>query len=331
MKNKVKRRVRLALLAACCFLLAHALIISPIVTVSIYESIFHKRHQTPPELRFSVEEYAGLRMERSDFPSAGATLAGYCYAKDTERFKGVLIIAHGLGNGQNAYMPLVNEFASNGYAVFAYDARGSDNSEGDAVRGLPQGVIDLDNAICHAKSLEEYRDLPIVLLGHSWGGYAVGSVLALHPDVKAAVIVAGFNESEDMLLHRSEQVVGAIARVTMPYLKLYEWIKFGRRYADLSAVQGMGQTEAGILILHSSDDATVPVGYGYDTFYAQFGGDDRFRFILYEDRGHNDLLYAKEALAYRAEHADKERCYTPNPELVEQALALFDAYCGVDQ
>ena len=57
-------------------------------------------------------------------------------------------MAHGLGGGgHNSYMDCANYFARHGYYVFAYDATGNDESEGEGVGGLPQGVIDLDYAI----------------------------------------------------------------------------------------------------------------------------------------------------------------------------------------
>ncbi len=41
------------------------------------------------------------------------------------------------------------------------------------------------------------------------------------------------------------------------------------------------------MIVHSSDDNVVPTGYGYDIYYEKYKDDPRFRFIRFEDRGHN--------------------------------------------
>jgi hypothetical protein len=62
-------------------------------------------------------------------------------------------------------MDCANYFAQNGYYVFAYDATGTDESEGNGVGGLPQGVIDLDYAISFVEESKEIPDLPIVLFG----------------------------------------------------------------------------------------------------------------------------------------------------------------------
>ena len=336
------------------FFIVIPFIVSPLVTVIVYEAIFNKRYETPDWMTLSVDDFGGLVVERSDFASGGVTLAGYKYSKDIKSVKGVVIISHGLGGGgHNAFLPFVDIFTSNGYYVFTYDARGNDNSDG-TVEGLPEGVISLNSAINHAKSIDEYKDLPIMLFGHSWGGYSVGNVLNLHPDIRAAVIIAGFNESEDMLKYQGEKYAKDKWGILLPYLKLYERIKFGKEFADTSAMQGMKSTDARIMIVHSKDDATVPTRFGYDKFYSEFGGNERFEFVLYEDKGHKDLLYSDDAIAYnktieeayesylkesgnvdsdksKAEfmdkNLDKSRAFEANYILMQDILAMFDEHC----
>lgn len=356
MEKKPKKQKKIIIISIISVLLAIPLIILPVTTVIVYESIFGERYETASWLEFSVEDYEGLQMERSDFQSEEVTLAGYKYSKADQEVKGVVVIAHGLGGGgHNTYMPFIDYFTSNGYYVFAYDARGNDNSGGDSVEGLPQGIICLDNALHHVGSIEEYKELPITLFGHSWGGYSVGNVLYMHPEIKAAVIVAGFNESEDLLEYQGQQMAGAGVHILMPYLKLYERIKFGNEFTAVSALQGLEKTDAGIMIVHSKDDTTVPTKYGYDKFYEAFGNSDRFEFVLYEDKGHDYLFYSEAAWAYREQlnadyksyvedngreynaetkeefmngYLDKKKCFEPDPVLMEQILDMFDTYCG---
>ena len=354
--RKAKGKAKPIIISVICVILSVPLIILPVTTVIVYESIFGERYETASWLEFSVEDYEGLQMERSDFQSEDVTLAGYKYSKANQEIKGVVIIAHGLGGGgHNTYMPFIDYFTSNGYYVFAYDARGNDNSGGDAVDGLPQGIICLDNALHHVVAIEEYQDLPVTLFGHSWGGYSVGNVLNMHPDIKAAVIIAGFNESEDLLEYQGQQMAGTGVHILMPYLKLYERIKFGKEFTAVSAIQGLEKTNAGIMVVHSKDDATVPTKYGYDKFYEAFGNSDRFEFVLYEDKGHDYLFYSEAAWAYREQlnadyksyvedngreysaetkeefmngYLDKKQCFEPDPILMKQILNMFDTYCG---
>ena len=128
MEKKPKNKKKIILISIISVLLAIPLIILPITTVIVYESIFGEHYETASWLEFSVEDYEGLQIERSDFQSEDVTLAGYKYSKDNQAVKGVVVIAHGLGGGHNTYMPFIDYFTSNGYYVFAYDARGNDNS-----------------------------------------------------------------------------------------------------------------------------------------------------------------------------------------------------------
>ena len=349
--NKNKRIKKIIGILAT-IIISIPIVIIPVATVVIYEAIFGMRYETLPWLWFDVEDYDGLKMEQSDFESNGVMLAGYKYFKDISDSKGVVVISHGLGGGgHNTYMPFVDYFTSNGYYVFTYDARGNDNSEGKSVEGFPQGIIDLDNAISHMSDIEEYENLPIFLLGHSWGGYSVGNVLCLHPEVKAAVIISGFNESENLLQYYSEKVIGdSIIDFLLLYVDMYEQIKFGKEYTEITAVSGMKNTEAAVMIVHSKDDTIVPTRYGYDNLYKEFSDSERVEFVLYEEKGHGFLYYSDEAIAYQEQlkkeyydlveeqnrdneyykeqfmdnYTNKEKCFELDPMLMNRILEMFE-------
>ena len=353
-----KRKLKI-LISSFCILLSVPLVVIPIVTVIVYESIFSMRYETADWMEFSVSDYEGLTVQRSDFLSDnGISLAGYKYQKDDTDPKGVVIISHGLGGGgQNQYMPVIDCLTSGGYYVFSYDASGNDNSGGKSVEGFPQGIVDLDMAICHLSEIEEYKGLPICLFGHSWGAYSVGNVLNLHPEIKAAVLMAGFDESEDMLLYYSQKYVGSAIKLLLPYVTLYERLKFGSRYTDISAVEGMANTNAAIMIVQSRDDTNVPMACGYDKFYENFSRDGRFEFILYEDKGHGYVHCSEEALDYHEsinaryevyveknggkynnemkqtfmeQNLDKQLCFDLDDELMLRIIGLYDSRCTTE-
>ena len=346
-----KKRV---LISVLCIFLSIPLILIPVVTVVVYETIFGSRYQTAAWMDFTEKDYPDLKMERSDFQSDGGfTLAGYQYRKDGQEIKGVVVVAHGLGGGgHKPYLPFINFFTSNGYYVFTYDVRGNDNSPGHSVEGLPQGIVDLDYALRHVAKIKAYQGLPVVLFGHSWGAYSAATVLNIHPEIDAAVIIAGFNESEDMMKYQAEKRVGeGIVKVLFSYVELYEELKFGKEFTEITAIEGLRDTDADIMIVHSSDDEIVPSKYGYEAFYEEFSESERFEFVLYEDKGHDYVLYSEESLKYREaleeeydayriehhlrnidsvesaymeEHLDKFLCFEPDPELTEQILLLFE-------
>ena len=119
-------------------------------SVSVYNDNFNKRFTSYEPLMFRLEDYDGippLERKKYEFPSdKGQKLTGYLYSTECEQ-RGIIVLAHGFGAGHNSYMDCANFFAQRGYYVFAYDATGNDESEGEGVGGIPQGVADLDHAI----------------------------------------------------------------------------------------------------------------------------------------------------------------------------------------
>ena len=245
-----------------------------------------------------LDDFEGLQRIQYQFPSdKGQMLTGYLYSSGKEQ-RGIVIMAHGFGGGgHNSYMDCANYFAHNGYYVFAYDATGNDESDGNGVGGLPQGVIDLDYAVSFVEDSEEFPNLPIVLFGHSWGGYSVCNVLNYHPEVKAVIGVSGFNCSSDLFESEGKKQVGNGIYLMMPFVKLHEYIYFGK-YASNTAMDGFAASDAAVMIVHSTDDDVVPMKYGYEIYFEKYKDDPRFSFIRLENRGHNclndDMTYTNE-------------------------------------
>ena len=123
MAKMTKGKKRAIIIAVICIPLAYLLLVMPLATVIIYESIFGARYDTPDWLEFSVTDFDGLSVKRSDFESDGKTLAGFEYSGECDTVKGVVVIAHGIGDsGHNMFMPFIDYFTDNGYCVFTYDA-----------------------------------------------------------------------------------------------------------------------------------------------------------------------------------------------------------------
>lgn len=349
-----KKKIWKCVVIGCTIVLLVVTVLLPsVLSVIVYEENFGHRFETYAPLAFHVSDFDGLQVTECTFPSnKGQMLAGYIYTKGDGDQKGVVVLAHGFGGGgHNSYMDIVNLFASNNYLVFAYDATANDKSEGDAAGGLPQGVIDLDYALRFVKNQEQMKDLPILLFGHSWGGYSVSAVLSYHPDVKAIVSGAGFDTSMDMMEAQGREIAGGAISVMLPYLSLYEMLKFGT-YADAASLRGFANTDAHIMIIHSADDTTVPPSCGYDKYIKQYKDDPRFVFVHMETKGHNRLFCSPESIAYkdafneayqeyaetldielteelRAEyiyaHYDVVTANTPDEELFGKILAFYDA------
>lgn len=351
-RKKTLRIILLVLAILLVLVIAAGLILPKPLAMAVYNDNFGKRFTSDEALTWKLEDFDGLRRDRYAFAShQGQMLTGYKYYREGTDPKGLVVLAHGFGGGgHSSYMDVADYFAANGYVVFAYDATGNDESEGEAVGGLPQGVIDLDYALRFVKSSPDFAGLPILLWGHSWGGYSVGSVTKLHPDVKAVVIVAGFNESLDMLESEGRNIAGDAIDFVLPYFEDYETKTFGD-YASLSILDSLDATDARVMMIHSADDGMIPIERSFDRYYEKFADNERFTFVRYEDRGHNYVFYDESIrqyhaafneagkqytdsvgkvtpemrLAYFAEHFDKHQAYVLDEALMQQMLDLYNS------
>lgn len=325
----------------CLILIPVGILVLLIIAGGMYAgkiySFYFQRESASETRRRTIDEFKGLKVEECTFLSdRGQKLAGYKYSKEDLIPKGVVIMAQGLGLGGHCVnMDAADYFTSNGYLVFAYDATGTDKSEGESVIGMQQGVIDLDHAISYVEQDSGMKKYPIALYGHSWGAYCVCAVLNVHPEVKAVAAVSGFNKPSDFYKTGMPPYLS-------PYFNMFEKIKFGK-YAEYSSLSGFAKTKAGIMIIQSKDDRNVPEATGYDKYYEKYKDDPRFRFKLYEDRGHMFIFYTDAARKYdrqymyeetsqltdygQAHPFDKTIGYEVDPDFFGNVLGFFNEYC----
>lgn len=352
--KKTKHRLRFWLITVTAVLVVIFLILPFSLTIIIYKQNFGSRFETYEPWRFETSDFEGLTAQKATFESNNKQLlTGYIYSKENEKKKGVVVIAHGFGGGgHTTYMSVADYFASNGYKVFAYDATGNDESGGEAVNGLPQGVIDLDYALRYVKQAPELKDLPIMLFGHSWGGYSVCSVLTAHPDVKAVASMAGFINSTDMIKEEGRRMMGDKVLLILPYASIYEKIKFGK-YAGYNGVNGLRNSNAKALLAHSEDDYMISIKNSFDVYYDEFKDNPRFTFVRYTNKGHNNLFSSSEAIQYEKDYSvardeyfkksgvevthqaildfmkqyeyDRVKRFDPDLELMEKILKMYDS------
>lgn len=283
------------------------IIVIYVLVSKIYKEMFLTRSYSYEPKILHVEDFPGLERERYQFPSnQGQILTGYLYhnaayklehsqkneedttdTKDKTDWQGLLVMAHGYGGGgHQSYLELTDYFARQGFLVFAYDATGNDESEGQGVGSLPQGVIDLDYAISFVAQQDFAQGLPLFLFGHSWGAYSVCTVLNYHPEVKAVVACSGFNDSQDMLLADGKKRFGPLMWFFFPYVR-YQEEKHSGSYADKTCLDGFAASKTSVMLVQGGKDDLVPAKYGYDLFYKAYKNDPRFEFIFLPERAHN--------------------------------------------
>lgn len=331
--GKSNGRVHLRRLAVAVGCLVGLYLLSAVATVLLYPT-FYSRYERP-----DYENYPGLYCyERWDgaperhivsFDSCGNALQGYYYPSATPQ--GLVVIVHGFHAGADDYLPLIEAMLDNGYAVFAYDMTGTYESEGDSTVGMCRALVDLDNALNYIGSTEAYASLPLLLIGHSMGGYAAAAVLELHPEVRACACIAPMNSGADIMVEKAWGTVGPLALAAKPILDVYQRAVFGD-YVEYNGVRGINATDIPVLIAQGEGDETITM-HG-ESIYAHLDELTNPNVTVYYGRGaqadHNGIWHSDEAARYMADAADDNvidhRRYSEvNADLVALILQTFEA------
>ncbi len=231
------------------------------------------------------------------FESGKNTLTGYLY--EAEAPCGMILIAHGMHRNSDSHLSEIQYFLANHWSVFAFDGTGTGESTGDSMVGLEQMALDLEAAVDYVTGHEATASLPLMLYGHSMGGYAV-AVAAEHEAVKAVVSIAGFDSPMDIMMDRSREYVGGVATLGYPFLRLQNKITFGD-LADRSAIECINRSEAAFLIVYGADDRIVS---REDSIYGNRGEiiNPHVSYLFVDDEwrdDHSTVWFSAEAVAYR--------------------------------
>jgi alpha-beta hydrolase superfamily lysophospholipase len=233
------------------------LLVSIIATKIVYDKQF-PRYNRPDESTNARLRYSDIEADYArvlvTFRSGDNALQGYVYGMENTR--GLMVVAHGLGGGADSYLPEIKHFVDQGLRVFAYDCTGSYNSEGKTTKGFPQSVLDLQAALTYIATQPDLSALPLLLFGHSWGGYAVANVLNFPHDIKGIISASGVNTAIDIIIEQGRTFMGGFIYTQYPFLWLYQRLLYGK-VASFDAVTALNATGVPALILHGVADKLV--------------------------------------------------------------------------
>lgn len=115
--------------------------------------------------------------------------------------RGVVQLAHGVGEHAGRYSALIASLVDAGYSVYADDHRGHGRTgmkqHGGDVSKLghlgPGGMNATVAALWQFTQLirDENPNLPLILIGHSWGSFLSQMLLNDHPEAYDAVVLSG--------------------------------------------------------------------------------------------------------------------------------------------
>lgn len=325
-------------------ILAFLLIISSGLMIFIknfYDANF-PRHNEPKYsgyLRFSdVEKVqptlvkpALVKPALVKFMSGKNTLAGYLFGAETA--KGLVVIAPGQGEGAVTFLAASLYFVDQGWRVFSYDPTGTFASGGDNMVGLPQSRFDLHAALNYIKNEPALKDLPLMLYGHSWGGYAVTAILNDRQDISAAVSISGFNAPMGIMAEDAKRELGLLGEVAYPFGWAYQYLRFGQA-SLVTAVKGINRTDIPVMIIHGSEDESV--AYNGASIIAQRAAITNpkvvYKTCSAENRnGHNSLYRSAAAIQYAQQKNQEYQVLLDRYQGYIPDAAKADFYAGVDR
>lgn len=182
---------------------------------------------------------------------------------------------------------------------------GSYSSQGSSMRGYTQSVHDLDAVLKFVEG-SSYDHIPVVLFGHSLGGYASAAVLQFGHTVDAAIIASGFDTPKEQWLYSIERYTGAFHYPLEPFTKLFLTFKYGREQ-NLSAIDGINSVDIPILVISRNEDEF----YGGDSPIYRKRSNITNPNCSFEYKtetthnGHYDYFLTEEALEYQSSLKNK--------------------------
>lgn len=203
------------------------------------------------------------------FVSGGSKILGTMFTASGKEAHPVIILLHGFP-GNEVNFDLAHVFRRQGFCVMVFHYRGCWGSEGDYKwKNL---IDDTGAAINFIKSetvFEKFRIDPnkIILIGHSMGGFASLYNAIIHPKIKNAVSIAGFNsgafaeilENNKMIYDYSVQTI----MPSMPFVRnadpeklMDEYIANKKEWNLLNHLEELGKKN--LLLIASRFDTIAP-------------------------------------------------------------------------
>ena len=273
-----------------------------------------------------AKNFDNLNARPIDFKSnKGQSLNGFLYSNaKVDTYKALIVFSHGMGAGHHAYTTEINYFAQKGYLVLAYDNTGSCLSEGKKLYGFAQGVIDLKHALKFVESREDLKELPLLLAGHSWGGYSVCNVSAITPknNIKGIVAFSPFNSLNKLINDNAKQKAKIDLALLYPFFDIINFIRFGKA-GVLRSCDSIDNSSIPTLVMHGGNDLQVTLKNSPVGLKNRISNNPNARTVLYESKYHNVYL-AKDAEQYLID------TFAKIENLGENSPEAYEIYQNID-
>ncbi len=219
------------------------------------------------------------------FPYSKETLTGYLYECDNPH--GVIISAHGANSLADATTAQYQQYyLSLGWDVFSFDQVGCGRSTGKGMESLYASRYCVGAAINKVKSMEETKNLPICLMGHSWGAFGVLSASGDYPnDVKAVASFAGFDTAQKVMVELAYTYASPALKVTEGSINFgYSCFHGNGFYYSSSKVVKKNTNINYVIVQGDKDDVVTLKASAYKPLYGLKL--NHVDLVLLKDQGH---------------------------------------------
>ncbi len=251
---------------------------------SIYNKIMGTRNDPTGDIfYFDYTDFEGLNADAISFlGGVGQRLVGNIYYRGEKCKQRLIIFDHGMGCGHRAYMREIDTLTRHGYTVLAYDHTGCRNSEGESVRGFAQSLSDLDHCLKFVKTMDDFADASISVIGHSWGAFSTMNIPALHPEITHIVAMSGFISVNAIL----SQFFAGPLKYYLPAIYKME-AERNPYYVGFDARESIKNSNAKALYIHSRDDKTVSVKLHFNKLRKALSDRENTYFLELDGKNHN--------------------------------------------
>ena len=196
---------------------------------------------------YAAEDFKGLHEESYVFTnSKGNEVHYFYYYYDGYKTDKILLFCSGIGCGHIGYLAEINCLAKRGYKVLTLDYTGCGESKGECLGSLNMPTLDVMDLLAFLKI-----DKPLVIVGHSLGGYTALNLSNIRNDVLATVAISPFLSIESIIFSstHSKFVTGRVLKYEQKILPQF----FG-----VNNVNYLKKTKDRVFIIQSDDDPIIP-------------------------------------------------------------------------
>jgi len=220
----------------------------------------------------------GLPHRPVQIPTAnGRSLFAWFVPAATDRAPAMALL-HGWGGNADTLLPLAGPLHKAGFGVLLFDARCHGRSDADTFMSMPRFAEDLEHALAWLREQPSVVPHGVGVIAHSVGAGAALLVASRSHDVAALVSIAAF-------AHPAQMMRRLLASKHIPYMPFGWYIlryvqhAVGYRFDDIAPIATIGRVRCPTLLVHGTEDATVPVTEAYAIYGARSGDHVQLKII----------------------------------------------------